>query len=163
MAESIHSFAKRHGLSKSSVHAWLKNRGYDTSRGLSQAARDAALAHFVPMEPAVEVMGVEPVGGAIARMESRANPLVPISIETLNINITTSNTRQLGTETAQFQQVSAAALQGIGEYLGTDLENHVVEAIAQNRHAVAGLNAAAAAGLANRLGKHQAGGDGCPN
>jgi len=152
--QSIHAFCKQHGLTKSTVHSWLKGQGFDTSQGMTSDAVNAAMAQFVPMEPVVIEAQPETVGGQITRLESRANPLVPINIESLTVNITTANTHQLGQETAHFQQVNAAALEGIGQFLQADLVSAVHSQIAQNRHAVAGLNAAAAVNLANSLGKH---------
>ncbi len=153
MSQSIHSFCSQHKLSKSSVHRWLQDQGFDTSNGMSQDAVDAALAQFVPMTPEVQTLPPEATGSTIERFSSRTNPLVPIEIGTLNINITQANTRQLEDETARFHQVSATALQGIGEFIQADLVGSVHSAIAQNRHAVAGLNAQAASNLANSLGK----------
>ena len=153
MTQSLHGFCNAHNLSKATVYRWLKAQGYDLAQGLSQDALDAALAQFVPMTPEVQTLPPETTGGTIERFSSRTNPLVPIEIGTLNINITQANTRQLEDETARFHQVSAAALQGIGEFIQADLVGSVHSAIAQNRHAVAGLNAQAASNLANSLGK----------
>jgi hypothetical protein len=153
MTQSLHGFCNAHDLSKATVHRWLKKQGYDLSNGMSPDAIDAALAQFVPMQAEVVESTPEAVDGQIQRFSSRTNPLVPIHIDTLNLNITQANTRQLEAETARFHHVSAAALQGIGEFIQADLVSNVQGAIAQNRHAVAGLNAQAASNLANSLGK----------
>jgi hypothetical protein len=150
---SIHAFCKQHGLTKSTVHSWLRAQGFDTSQGMTPDAVNAAMAQFVPMQPVVMDAQPETVGGQITRLESRANPLVPIHIESLVVNVNTANTHQLSQETAHFQQVNAAALEGIGQFLQADLVSTVQSQVAQNRHAVAGLNAAAAVNLANSLGK----------
>ncbi len=160
MNQSLHSFCKSNGLSKSSVHVYLTDLGFDLSHGMTADAIAAASAKFLPDfpkgEPSVDLEFDSPpeaVNGQIQRFDSRTNPLVPIHINTLNLNITQANTRQLEDETARFHQVSATALQGIGEFIQADLVGSVHSAIAQNRHAVAGLNAQAASNLANSLGK----------
>ena len=156
MTRSLHSFCKDHDLPKSSVKTWLNGKDHDTSNGLTPEAEAAAMAQFVPMEALAVDVEPETVGGQIERVESRTNPLVPINIENLTVNITTANTGQLNDETAQFRQVNAAALQGIGQYLQADLVATVQSQVAQNRHAVAGLGATAAVNLANSLGKSPA-------
>ncbi|MEM1309854.1 MAG: hypothetical protein AAGF98_10270 [Cyanobacteria bacterium P01_H01_bin.153] len=154
--KSLHSFCKEHGLPKTSVKRFLNDEGFDTSEGLNDEAIAAALAEFVPMVPVVEAEPDTTVETSIVRTESRANPLMPIHIENLTVNVTAANTRQLSEETNEFQQVTAQGLSAIGQYLQADLVSAVQATAAQNRHAVAGLNAAAAVGLANSLGKPQA-------
>ncbi|NJN22042.1 MAG: hypothetical protein HC812_13740 [Leptolyngbya sp. RL_3_1] len=138
------------------MKTWLNSNDYDTSNGLTPDAETAALAQFVPMQPVAVSVEPETIGGQVTQIQSRTNPLIPINIENLTINVTTANTAQLNDETAHFQQVNAAALQGIGRYLQADLVATVQSQVAQNRHAVAGLGASAAVNLANSLGKPQA-------
>jgi hypothetical protein len=46
---SLHSFCKENGnLPKTSVRRWLNDNGYSTSKGLSPAAVEAAIAQFCP-------------------------------------------------------------------------------------------------------------------
>ena len=50
---SLSAFCKTHGLSKGSVHKFLKAEGFDTSQGLTPDALTAAKAYFLdnPTEP----------------------------------------------------------------------------------------------------------------
>jgi len=52
--QSIHGFCKTHNLSKTTVHRWLKDQGFDTSQGMDDAAIAAATAEFVPVPVATE-------------------------------------------------------------------------------------------------------------
>ena len=152
--KTLHGFCTENNLSKTSVRRWLLDNGFDTSNGLSKQAIDAALERFVPLNPVVtEDVQSEVMETSIVRTESRANPMIPINIQSLTINIQSTDTRQLANETAQFQQVGAQGLKAIGELMQADLYSAVRETMTQNRHAVAGLNAAATVGLANELGK----------
>lgn len=45
--QSLHGFCKQYRLSKTSVRRWLLDRGFDTSKGMTQDAVEAALAEFV--------------------------------------------------------------------------------------------------------------------
>jgi hypothetical protein len=45
---SLSSFCKAHGLSKGSVHKFLKGEGYDTSEGMTADMVKAASAYFLP-------------------------------------------------------------------------------------------------------------------
>ena len=153
--KSLHSFCRDNNLPKTSVRRWLNEQGFDTSEGLSNEAIAAASAQFVPMAPVIEATEFDTVETSITRTESRINPLMPIHIENLTINLQSANTQQLKDETAEFQQVTAQGLNAIGQYLQADLVATVQSTAAQNRHAVAGLNAAAAVNLANNLGKPQ--------
>ncbi len=152
--QSLHSFCTQHGLAKTSVKRWLNANGYDTSGGLSEAAINAALGHFKPAPvAAVEAELVEPAEAQMVVHNPAAQGIVPITIQSLTVNITQANTQALDLETARFQAISGEGLSSIGKYLQADLVTTVKHAIAQNRHAVAGLNAQAAVGLANSLGK----------
>ena len=53
---SLSAFCKEHGLSKGSVHKFLKGEGYDTSQGLTPEAAIAARAYFLdtPTEGTIE-------------------------------------------------------------------------------------------------------------
>ena len=44
--QSIHGFCKTHKLSKTTVHRWLKDQGFDTSEGMNDDAISAATAEF---------------------------------------------------------------------------------------------------------------------
>lgn len=157
MGQSLSAYCRAKGLSKGSASNFLKGQGFETRHGLTRAAI-AALDAKYPTQAEVVEAEIEAVDGQLTRIDSTANPLVPIHIGTLNLNIHQANTGQLEAETAQFHQVSAAALQGIGQFIQADLTSTVQSAVAQNRHAVAGLNAQAAANLANGLGKPQGSG-----
>jgi hypothetical protein len=156
---SIRQFAAAVGVSHTEVGRKMRElgiAGQPQGQGkptlLSPTDQDAlSAALFVPALVNVEVLPSTDTAMMVHR--PAANGLVPLHIESLTINITHANTQQLDAETARFSEVSAAGLQAIGQFMQADLTTHVQHAIAQQRHAVAGLQAQAVAGLANSLGK----------
>lgn len=92
--------------------------------------------------------------GAIARV---AQPLMGFGgIQTLNINISVASTTALEDETKMMQQVTAQSFGALQQLITSDLKAVVNETIAQNRHAVAGIQAVAAHSVASELGKPNA-------
>jgi hypothetical protein len=160
-ALSIRQFAAAVGVSHTEVGRKMRELGIAGQpqgqgkptllRPADQDALSAAL--FVSAPVNVEVLPSTDTAMTVHRPS--AGGLVPLHIESLTIHITSANTAQLEVETQRFTEVSSAGLQAIGQFLQADLQTQVHHAIAQQRHAVAGLQAQAAVGLANSLGKPQ--------
>ncbi|MBD2428669.1 hypothetical protein [Phormidium sp. FACHB-1136] len=76
---SLSAFCKTHGLSKGSVHKFLKAEGFDTSKGLTPDALTAAKAYFLdnPTEPTAIVPTVIEVGNHRGQL---ALPQAPAAI-----------------------------------------------------------------------------------
>ena len=72
--QSLHSFSKQYGIPKTTLRRWLNESGFDTSNGLDDAARNAALKHFKPQKQNKVVENLP--GEGLARYEAKGYGLV---------------------------------------------------------------------------------------
>lgn len=160
MAESIHSFAKRHGLSKSSVHAWLQRQGYDTSRGLTPGAAEAALAKFCPQPPAVEAVEV-----AIAPIPTQqgytmqAGGLVPRTAQPSSIAAQSFDAQAYQADKRALQLQTQQQAIGVNEAICQYSRAKIAGVLADIDLAAETLRTNAMAEMGLNTGKHQAGGE----
>jgi hypothetical protein len=151
MTQSLHSFCKFHGLSKGSVHAYLKDQGFDLSQGMNTAAIAAARAHFctdtaandIPESPTT----VMPPPGAYTDPfagVSNGGVMVPAGFQAQNRSLATSAAAQRVQQLCQganlhAQQTVAAALDSgdqMGQQLGAFLAERTIAAAEQQRQAL---------------------------
>lgn len=94
---SLSAFCKEHGLSKGSVHKFLKGEGYDTSQGLTPEAAIAARAYF--LDTPTEGTGPTITGGLSVVVGNHCTAIAPPSYEGLTVDL------------AQFRQSEALVLE----------------------------------------------------
>ena len=101
--QSLNAFCKEHGLAKTTVHTYLRDHGYDTSKGLSLGAIDAVLAKFCPQSaPMTAEVEIAPIPST-AGYSMQAGGLVPRLSQPSSIAAQTFD--------AQAYQADKAALQ----------------------------------------------------
>ena len=153
MTQSLHSFCKFHGLSKGSVHAYLKDQGFDLSQGMTTEAIAAARAHFVRADtaaadiPTTPTTVLPPAGGAYADPfagVSAGGALVPTGFQAQNRALATSAAAErvqqicMGANLHAQQTVAAALESGdqMGQQLGAFLAERTIAAAEQQRQAL---------------------------
>ncbi len=137
--------------------------GLDVSDFGTQDAKDKRIRTFSESElnlilefapkPKVDSEPVDAEVVATGEIVKTAQPLMPFSIQSLNISVTVANTSALEDEARALNGIAASGFGAISQLLQADLQAAVSEALAQNRHAVAGAQAHAAVSVAQSLGK----------
>jgi hypothetical protein len=80
-----------------------------------------------------------------------ARPMMQLDIQTLNVNIVVHSTEQLDDEAQNFNQLTTQAFNALRKITKDELKNSISEMRAQNKHAVAGIQAAAAVEVVQEL------------
>ena len=162
MPESIHSFAKRHGLSKSSVHAWLQRQGYDTSSGLTPGAAEAAINHFCPaVEPESVEVTIAPIPST-AGYSMQAGGLVPRVSQPSSIAAQTFDAAAYQADKSALQHQAQQQAMGVNDVVRQYSRAKIAGVLADIDLAAETLRTNALAEMGLATGKHQAGGE-CPN
>ena len=162
MAKSISAFCKAHGLAKTTVHAWLKGQGYDTSKGLTPGAESAALNHFCPT---VEAESVEVVISPIpstAGYSMQAGGLVPRVSQPSSIAAQSFDAAAYQADKAALQHQAQQQAMGVNDVVRQYSRAKIAGVLADIDLAAETLRANALAEMGLTTGKHQAGGE-CPN
>jgi hypothetical protein len=73
----------------------------------------------------------------------RANPILQVNFESLQIILPGADTRLLEQQTATFQQQTAQAVDALATYVAEDLKAKIATVLAQNTHVAAGVQNAA--------------------
>jgi hypothetical protein len=134
MTQSLHSFCKFHGLSKGSVHAYLKDQGFSLSQGMNTEAIAAAREHFIGKAPSTDdtpesptyPMGPAGYADPFAGMTLGASgSMVPTGFQAQNRSLATSAAAQRVQDICiganlHTQQTVAAALES-GDQMGQQL------------------------------------------
>ena len=153
MAQSLHSFCKFHGLSKTSVHRYLTDEGYDLSQGMTTEAIAAAREHFVGADtaaadiPTTPTTVLPPGGGGYADPFAGVHTggaMVPAGFQATNRALATTAAAQrvqdicMGASLHAQQTVAAALESGdqMGQQLGAFLAERTIAAAEQQRQAL---------------------------
>jgi hypothetical protein len=150
MTQSLHSFCKFHGLSKGSVHAYLKDQGFSLSQGMNTEAIAAAREHFIGEAPSTDdtpesptyPMGPAGYTDPFAGMTLGASgSMVPTGFQAQNRSLATSAAAQRVQQLCQganlhAQQTVQAALESgdqMGQQLGAFLAERTIAAAESQR------------------------------
>ena len=153
MSQSLHSFCKYNGLTKSTVHAYLTGLGYDLSQGMTTEAIAAAREHFVGADtaaadniPTTPTTVLPPAGGYSDPFAgvSAGGALVPAGFTPTNRALATTAAAErvqqicMGANLHAQQTVAAALESGdqMGQQLGAFLAERTIAAAEQQRQAL---------------------------
>ena len=96
-------------------------------------------------EPEVEAEIVDPVDAIDSQdVVTQSSALVNFNVTQVFVGKRNEDTSVLLEQADQFKQISAKGIQGLADFLASDLIGAVNQAAAQNRHGVAGAQAYAA-------------------
>jgi hypothetical protein len=152
MNQSLHSFCKQHGLTKSTVYNHLVDLGYDLSQGLTPTALEEAQRAFLKGQDTADqghtaqtfvLPGhyADPFSGMTP---GQAGAMVPAGFQAQNRSLATSAAAQRVQQLCQganlhAQQTVAAALDSgdqMGQQLGAFLAERTIAAAEQQRQAL---------------------------
>ena len=152
MSQSLHSFCKFHGLTKSTVHSYLTGLGYDLSQGMTTEAIAAAREHFVGTDtapadniPTSPTTVLPPAGYSdpFAGVHT-GGAMVPAGFTAQNRALATTAAAErvqqicMGANLHAQQTVAAALESGdqMGQQLGAFLAERTIAAAEQQRQAL---------------------------